>query len=1135
MAMSNMFPCVQTKQFDEKDRAKSLVTLLEAADSAANRSYLVSCANRDVVPFYNQLLESGETKSLQQMSMFKIEKLMFDADEKPSDKLKSFFLAFSGLMHDPSVFFLLQNKNVKKYNEFGDLISDGNQFEFSLYLGVKPQGMGHDNVAAVGIREMFKRSFESVFLGSKMSPALSSDEMRAIQEDALYSKKYRASNVVCVTARPSEKKDSDDKTIQVGLEQFIDVMRGREYTAVLLASPVSKDVVEYRKRDIENLYSKLTLFQKVSMAFGENISESVGTSITESMSLGKSNGTSFTSTHSKSETFGEGGGESSSSSHEGYSSSSSSSWNRSQTIGFSTSEGTSTTVSSTETKGTGQTENKTTGSSITHTIEAQNKGVVDLLSKLDITLKSMNDAEAFGLWECAGYFMAPTIDDAAIAANTFKSLIVGEESSGEKSHVLNWPMSLANFKSQQMLCSYILNGEHPVLERKDSDVFRRVIPTNFVSGSDLPYFLRLPKKSVSGLPVDSMASFERSVVHVGASNPQPLPIPFGKVYHMGMEESPVSLDLADFTKHCFICGSTGSGKSKTTELLLKRCIENSSRRVHFLVVEPAKGEYKKTFKNVPGINIFTTHPLCETLLHINPFRFEKGVHVLEHIDRLLGIFSSCWELSAAMPALLKKGVERAYQQAGWDLVNSYYVGRGAEKYPTFANLTDALRLVIDSSGYSGEVKGNYIGSLVTRVESLAAGVLRQIFCNEYDIPSRQLFDEDTIVDLSRLGSSETKSLIMGVLIMLLSEHRQVKADKTDAKIRHITVIEEAHNLLRNSATGGSGGSDMVKKSVEMISDAIAEMRTYGEGFLIVDQSPTAVDISAIKNTNTKIIMRLPEQHDCEAVASAVSLNEVQTKEISKLTPGVAVVMQNGWASAVLVHVDDERKLPEKERYKYVGTEEWTDVEFNRKLRAKLALEAIRIARKKIDDINENGGTARHVKEATTVESQLGGVLDAFVASSYRDFVGEKRYAELQVKQIDFPEPARSRELREMIKYYATEWSLNSSSHVIDIRDIACGFGALATAILGCRDCWRTFLDLPMQKRCEGAFCDIVRRYVPEEMIGGVGDAIRSFMGLVTWIRLYMTFGRGAIESGATVEEATKFRDAARLKDGEKTK
>jgi hypothetical protein len=43
----------------------------------------------------------------------------------------------------------------------------------------------------------------------------------------------------------------------------------------------------------------------------------------------------------------------------------------------------------------------------------------------------------------------------------------------------------------------------------------------------------------------------------------------------------------------------------------------------------------------------------------------------------------------------------------------------------------------------------------------------------------------------------------------------------------------------------------------MISNSIAEMRTYGEGFIIVDQSPAMVAQSAITNTNTKTRKRFP--------------------------------------------------------------------------------------------------------------------------------------------------------------------------------------------------------------------------------------------------------------------------------------
>ena len=57
----------------------------------------------------------------------------------------------------------------------------------------------------------------------------------------------------------------------------------------------------------------------------------------------------------------------------------------------------------------------------------------------------------------------------------------------------------------------------------------------------------------------------------------------------------------------------------------------------------------------------------------------------------------------------------------------------------------------------------------------------------------------------------------------------------------------------------------------MISNAIAEMRTYGEGFIIADQAPGLLDMAAIRNTNTKVILRLPDQSDRELAGKAAGL------------------------------------------------------------------------------------------------------------------------------------------------------------------------------------------------------------------------------------------------------------------------
>ena len=1078
---------VKTDLKDEK-----LFKLLEVVDSATSRGYLARCDNGAVEPFHDTRLTSGLSKNLDQISLFRLTRLVYGAGENPAEKLKAFFLAFSSLRQSPSVFFILQSKKIQDGSSeaiddfWGDekknVSTDhsGDKYAFSLYLGVKPQGVDQSVGAKRSLRDAFKATFDGTFLGSKIEP-LSYKEVEAVTGVHGVGE---CPEIVCVTAQPSVKKDADEKTVEMGLEHFIDVMRNREYTAVLLAQPVSKEVVENRRRELENLYSKLSLFQKVSIAFGKNMSRTIGENISEAIGTSESVGKSFTTTRSRSTSTGESEGSSSSSGSNGSSSGSSSSWSRTETIGTSESEGTTFNLGKNTTKTTGTNSSETQGESVTHTIEAQNKAVVDLLAKMDDALKRMDDAETFGLWECAGYFLSYTFEDATFAANTFKSLVIGDESSSVRSHTIHWSRADAGAHQRQpQLCRWIMGGEHPVIH-SSAHGFPTVIPTSLVSGKDMPYLLRLPQKSVPGIAVETIAAFGRSIARKGRADKAKKPIEFGRICHMDIQELPVSLDLDDFTKHVFITGSTGCGKSNTTELLLQRCIEQN---VKFLVVEPAKGEYKKAFKNLDGINIFTTHPLCERLLRINPFRFPKEIHVLEHVDRLLGIFSACWELSAAMPAILKKGVEQAYRNVGWDLPNSYFIGGDPKRpeYPTFASLITTLTDIIEQSGYSAEAKGNYTGALVTRVESLTAGILRQVFCSGMDIEGGVLFDQNTIVDLSRLGSAETKSLLMGILVMQLSEWRQARTVGTNKDISHVTVIEEAHNLLRRQE---ADGSDLVKKSVESISNAIAEMRTYGEGFLIVDQSPGAVDISAIKNTNTKIVMRLPEQNDCEAVASAMGLDEFQTKEIAKLPPGVAVVMQNTWTSAVLCNV--LKSTPPR------GEEEWTSPVVNRAVRAHLALACGRIGSVRSDWFSKNPSAKEKVSEAL--------------------FKSMPSVTNIQSHIDSLPGigSARKQELHEIFTHYVRMYSLATNKSMEGNR---VGYGMLAIALLGCWDCWRDAKD-PLSLR------EILRRYVPDSGKSKQRPDFEAyFNGLVLCVRTAFEYYHGAIpQSGGTESDRRDF-------------
>ena len=372
------------------------------------------------------------------------------------------------------------------------------------------------------------------------------------------------------------------------------------------------------------------------------------------------------------------------------------------------------------------------------------------------------------------------------------------------------------------------------------------------------------------------------------------------------KEATTRLDMQTLSAHTFITGSTGSGKSNTIYKILE---ELRRKQVNFLVIEPAKGEYKTILGQEEDVTVYGTNPMRKDscLLRINPFSFAEHIHILEHLDRLVEIFNVCWPMYAAMPAILKEAIERAYVEAGWDLIHSTNC-YDSKLFPTFSDVLKEIKGVLEESSYSNDSKGDYIGALMTRVKSLTNGINGLIFSSN-GISDEILFDENVIVDLSRVGSVETKSLIMGLLVLKLQEYRMA-SELPNQTLQHVTVLEEAHNLLRRTSMEQSTESaNLLGKSVEMLSNSIAEMRTYGEGFIIADQAPGLLDMSVIRNTNTKIMLRLPDYSDRELVGRAIGLDENQINELAKLEKGVAAVYQSDWLESVLCKVEEYKWTP----------------------------------------------------------------------------------------------------------------------------------------------------------------------------------------------------------------------------------
>jgi len=906
-------------QIIERPNRNWLETGIAFAEFHLFKQYMSQLSNFRVEPCYVEVDNYGNIAEYDNMRIYRITQLVLDNKENPTDKLASVY----GAIHSINATIMLIIKSTRKEIEF--------------YIGVKI----HDSEISPSTAGMIlEGALKSNFPGSVLSPSLKKSEIQPFMDEIMNQKQQ---NVVSSVAINPALRDNDKDNFIQGLEKLMDAFSGKEYTAYFIAQPLDKMRVEINKRGYEDLYSALSPFAETTLSYGTTESKTVTENISRSFSESLNNGVS--KSNGSSQSSGTTGGTTTGDSYTGffggnYSSGESSGWN--QQRGSNWSESITEGITNTAQTQDGKSVAKAVGTSDNITMKHTDKTVSKLLECIDEHLKKISSFESYGMWACSAYFVSNDMQTSVAAANTFRALVLGDETRTE-AFVNTWDKS--NMFTKDLL-RYISLGSHPRIRLPEVNEYMAQIiqPTSFVSGKELPIFLGFPRFSLKGLIVNKMASFGRAVsvltvvednadsednddddfgiVDEFESTPTKQKktkrlIQFGHIMHKGVmdKRNPVNLDVDEFNKHCFITGSTGSGKSTATYNLLESMIEHN---IPFLVVEPKKGEYKQIFGKLKDINIFWTSSDTYSFLRINPFSFPSGIHVLEHMDRLIEIFNACWPLHNAMPAILKSATERSYISRGWDLLNSRHFDLGKPKFPTFDDLLVELKKVIEESEYSTQAKGDYKGALMTRVSSLTNGIMGQVFTSGVEISDEVLFDQYTIVDLSRVGASETISLIMGIIVMKLNEYRISEATGVDQGLCHLTVIEEAHNLLRRVSTEQSGDSaNVAGKSVEMISNSIAEMRTYGEGFLIIDQSPTAVDISAIKNTNTKIVMRLPERTDIEAVGSSFSLEPEQIDEISRLPAGVAIVSQSGWVEPVMTktaYVDtSKRKYNNNER------------------------------------------------------------------------------------------------------------------------------------------------------------------------------------------------------------------------------
>jgi uncharacterized protein len=386
---------------------------------------------------------------------------------------------------------------------------------------------------------------------------------------------------------------------------------------------------------------------------------------------------------------------------------------------------------------------------------------------------------------------------------------------------------------------------------------------------------------------------------------------------------PLTISLDTLNRHTFVCGATGAGKSQTIRGLLES-LTRRAQPVPWLVIEPAKAEYARMSGRLKGVASVLRirpgdrHAPPASINPLEPASLEPGnpdrtFPLQGHADLVRALFLAAFQAEEPFPQVLSRALVECYARGGWDLVSSEPLmrwnsesgqpspsGAGFPRYPSLANLQRLASEVVDGIGYDEDIKKRVRGFVDVRIGSLRLGAPGRFFEGGHPLDLAELLRRNVVFELETITNDQDKAFVMGAILvriyeqLLLEEKERFTRDGGPAPFRHLTVIEEAHRLLRNVASESPAAH-----SLELFASLLAEVRAYGEGIVVAEQIPSKLIPDVVKNTALKVVHRLPAADDREAVGATMNLSDEQSKYVVSLEPGVGAIFSDGMDRPVL--------------------------------------------------------------------------------------------------------------------------------------------------------------------------------------------------------------------------------------------
>lgn len=460
----------------------------------------------------------------------------------------------------------------------------------------------------------------------------------------------------------------------------------------------------------------------------------------------------------------------------------------------------------------------------------------------------------------------------------------------EELPVLPWNIASRAFARQEDSASWKMWSAGDLLNR----VF------NIATAEEACAFFRLPidDRNVVGLR-------SNAVLHTKEQLPPDVmseeSIPVGRLEEMDARGIEIGIPLKCFTKHALIVGMPGTGK---TTFSIKLLLDFWTRGIPFLAIEPTKSEYRAMIDAIPSLQVFTPGKNRVVPFVINPFIPPEGIELEVFIPSLASAFKAAFSMPPPLDILFLKAVNECYLEHGWRAYTKF--GDPEARIFGLHEFILVFRRIIRESTYSGESKGNLESAGVFRLMNLIEQNA-SIYDTVHSVPIRDLLQRPTVLELNAIENREQKALLMALLLIHVVLHTK-QNQAGDGKLKNILLIDEAHVLLAASPEDkAEDAADASGSAVRAVQDMIVEIRSYGTGIIIADQSPGKVTREVVGNTDVKMMFRLVQREDKRLIADATNMSDLDEGQLSRLHPGQAYVYYANLPEPQLIITEDVRK------------------------------------------------------------------------------------------------------------------------------------------------------------------------------------------------------------------------------------